>query len=452
MSRVLNRPLLMDPGYARTFFAGLSSRIGINRVYDIGGQVEEQEKLRIRASSYTASRDRDRPYKAVDGIAVIPIDGTLVNKYGYVKPHSGMTGYDGILARASDAFNDPDIRAVLLDNDTPGGDVAGCFDCTKSLREMATASGKPMWSLAYDMNCSGGMALASAASRRLITSTGIAGSVGVIMAHGNYEKALETQGVDVTLIYAGAHKVDGNPYGALSDEVYERFLAETVALRQEFAELVGSNIGMDVEKVLATEALSYRGQDAVNAGLADQVVNGNQAIQIFSDYLSSQGRTLSTIGASMSIQDNKGLAAKSGETDSAASSTQTQETNVSESQPAVAAESTSENVDQGELKKQAATQERERIQGILKCEEASTRPALANHLATNTDMSVVDAQGVLGAAAEEGSATRSASALDAVMSAEAEPSIGLDTGTEQTEDEDVSKSVSLFKQARGIKA
>lgn len=434
MNRVLNQPLLMDPAYARTFFSALASRMGIQRLQDLSGEIEGQEKLRMRAEAYTPNRERERPYRVVDGIAVLPVDGTLVNKFGHVRPYSGMTGYDGILARAADAFNDPGIRGVLLDNDTPGGDAAGCFDCARSLRDMASAAEKPLWSLAYDMNCSGGMALASAANRRLITSTGYAGSIGVIMAHASYEKSLEEEGIDVTLIYAGAHKADGNPYNALSDEVYQRFLSETESLRTEFSELVASNIGLPVADVLATEALSYRGQDAINAGLADQLVNGNQAVQIFSEYLSSQGRTLS-IGASMSTQDNKAKAAESAPAESAASAAETTAT-----------------VDQGELKKQAAADERARIQGILNCEEAKGRSALANHLATNTDMSVEDARAMLSVAAEEVPIATATNALDQVMSAEVEPDIGLDAGEESAEDAQVTTAVSLFNQARGIKS
>ncbi|PCO16580.1 hypothetical protein CQA18_26745, partial [Enterobacter hormaechei] len=40
------------------------------------------------------------------------------------------------------------------------------------------------------------------------------GSIGVMMAHSNYGAALEKQGVEITLIYSGSHKVDGNPSAA----------------------------------------------------------------------------------------------------------------------------------------------------------------------------------------------------------------------------------------------
>lgn len=432
---------MMEPARAKTFFSGIASRIGINNLYDLSGEVLDREKLRIRADSFSPSPNRDRPYRVENGVAVIPVDGTLVNKFGHLKPYSGMTGYDGILARGHQAFSDPEVKGILLDNDTPGGDVSGCFDCVQSLRKMATSANKPLWSLAYDMNCSAGMALASAADRRLTTSTGMVGSIGVIMAHASYEKKLAEDGIDVTLIYAGAHKADGNPYENLSKEVYARFLEQTESLRQEFAQLVAGNIGLSLEQVLATEARSYRGADAVNVGLADEVVNGNEAVQIFSEYLSTQGKTIS-LGVNMSnkveqptatTQASSAETSKAGVEDAQANSTETNET----------------------LKASAKAEERTRIGAIIGCDEAKGREKLANHFATQTDMSVEAAKAALAVSAKEAEpeATHK-SALDIAMANEQVPSVGADadTGAELTESEqEAALAVSMFNQANGIK-
>lgn len=444
MSRILNQPLMMEPGYARTFFAGIASRAGITQLRDLNGEIHDSEKLRVKAGAYTAGRDRERPYRVENGVAVIPVDGTLVNKYGYVQPRSGMTGYDGILTRAGEAFSDLDVRGVLLDNDTPGGGVAGCFDCVKSLRKMALAANKPLWSLAYDMNCSAGMALASAADRRLTTSTGMVGSVGVIMAHASYEKQLAEEGIDVTLIYAGANKADGNPYQNLSEEVYQRFLNQTETLRQEFAQLVSANIGISLEQVLATEARSYRGTDAVNVGLADEVVNGNEAVQIFSEYLSTQGKTIS-LGVNMSNKVEQTTASTQ------ASSAESVNSQTVDNTLTKQASSQSDD----SLKATAKAEERARIGAIISCEEAAGREKLASHLATQTDMTVEAAKSVLSVSAVESTpVSASKSALDMVMSEEDTPVVGADSGdvNELSEEEqEAAMCISMFNQANGIK-
>ncbi|HGE3551283.1 TPA: S49 family peptidase, partial [Escherichia coli] len=127
----------------------------------------------------------------------------------------------------------PMVDGILLDMDTPGGMVAGAFDCADIIARVRDI--KPVWALANDMNCSAGQLLASAASRRLVTQTARTGSIGVMMAHSNYGAALEKQGVEITLIYSGSHKVDGNPYSHLPDDVRETLQSRMDATRQMFA-------------------------------------------------------------------------------------------------------------------------------------------------------------------------------------------------------------------------
>ncbi len=75
-----------------------------------------------------AREGRDTGYDVVQGIAVIPVTGTLVAKLGSMRPYSGMTGYDGIRASLSIAMSDPKVKAIAFDMESPGGEVAGCFD------------------------------------------------------------------------------------------------------------------------------------------------------------------------------------------------------------------------------------------------------------------------------------------------------------------------------------
>lgn len=124
---------------------------------------------------------------------------------------------------------------------TPGGEVAGAFDTADLI---ARREQKPVWALASDTACSAAYLLASACSRRLITQTGTVGSIGVLMAHRCVEKALEIAGVDVTLIYAGAHKVDGNPYSQLPGDVRDEFQLSINSTREQFAQKVSDYTGL----------------------------------------------------------------------------------------------------------------------------------------------------------------------------------------------------------------
>lgn len=432
-ARVLNTPLLLEPGYARVFFSALSSRLGIQQLKDVDGVILTGDKLHLTASAFTPSRDRERSYALHDGIAVIPVTGSLVHKFGSVHPYSGMTGYDGLIYRISQAVHDAEVEGILLDIDSPGGEVAGCFDATDKIFQLSQL--KPIGALCYDMNCSAAQAIASACtSRRYITQNGRAGSIGVLMAHASYEKYLEEEGVKVTLIHSGQHKVDGNPYEDLPSDVLARFQKGTDDLRQLFASKVSAYTGLDITAVLNTEAQVYRGQDAIDIGIADEMVNGLEAVDVFRDYLSGQTQTSISTGVSMTTQTAKanaesGLSA-GGEKqpDGAVETTEAADNQ----QPQAAGQTGTEAT--GTEQASGRQDERSRIQAILKCEAAEGRQEMAEHLAFNTSMSIDEAKTLLAVAPkQEDASARSASALDAAMSREEQPNLSADTAETETD-------------------
>ncbi|MEH6825610.1 MAG: S49 family peptidase [Motiliproteus sp.] len=450
-SRVLNTPLLLEPGYARVFFSALASRLGIQSLADAQGEILTGDKLRMSADSFSRSRERDRPYQVLDGVAVLPVSGSLVHKHGHLNPYSGMTGYDGIIARANQAFSDLDVKGVLLDMDTPGGEVAGCFDTARTLRSLADAAGKPLWSLCYDMSCSAGMALASAAHRRLITQTGVSGSVGVIMAHASYEKQLQEEGVSVTLIHSGAHKAEGNPYQDLPEEVLARFQSGTDSLRLDFATLVADMIGLSVGDVLATEAACYRGQEAIDIGLADELVNGHEAIAIFANHLSTQGRVISPSGAFMK-SDNETVQAQVPATVVPAAGSDTAAAGASTDASAAGPVTTATDPVHSQSTAQARADERTRVQGILTHANAEGRCALAEHLAYKTDTSVEEAAATLAAAPQATAGHLDAStALDTLMASEQQPNIAADADASAGDDNPVDLIMAAHFKATGAR-
>ena len=81
--------------------------------------------------------DEDRKgYEVRDGIAIIPITGTLVHKHGYVRPTSGLTGYDTIRHNLHLAMEDAAVHMIAFDIDSPGGEVSGCFDLVDTIYEL----------------------------------------------------------------------------------------------------------------------------------------------------------------------------------------------------------------------------------------------------------------------------------------------------------------------------
>ncbi|HDI3289770.1 TPA: S49 family peptidase [Vibrio cholerae] len=428
ITAAFNRPLALEAGYARTFFSALSQRLNnVQQLVDVDGSVLTASDMKKEAASFSPRRSTERSYQVVNGIAIVPISGTLVHKYGYIRPISGMTGYDGVDYRIREALSDPEVKAIMLDMDTPGGMVAGCFDLADKIAEWRKV--KPIWSLGYDMHCSAGQMIASACSRRLITQTGVAGSVGVIMAHTNIEKMLDQQGVEITLITAGSHKADGHPYASLPKEVKEKWQKELESNRQMFANKAATYMGVDVKQILATEAETYEGQAAVDVGFANEVVNGLDAIQIMSDHF-KHSKTTVDMGAAMSVVDpNVTSAAQPSATAPAPQPAASVPANDAASAPTQApAQSASQ-----EDSDTAAKAERARCMGILALPEAEGRRELAMHLASNTSFSVEEAKGVL-AVAPQATNDNNTAAL-AALGAEHGELLGQDVGTGEASEE-----------------
>lgn len=409
-SMAFNEPLLLEPAYARVFFCALAGQLGITRLTNtVSGVTLGAEQMAEPLALFGDDEDMGpkpaRSYQVTNGIAVLPVSGTLVSKTRALQPYSGMTGYNGIIARLQQAISDPGVDGILLDMDTPGGMVAGAFDCADIIARMRDI--KPIWALANDMNCSAGQLIASAASRRLVTQTARTGSIGVMMAHSNYGAALKTSGVEVTLIYSGEHKVDGNPYEKLPKEVRADFQARIDATRQMFAEKVAGYTGMSVQAVLDTEAAVFSGQESVDNGLAEQLVNNMDALNVMRDAINK--RTMISRGGSM-----KGTTASADTTQPAATAAANQPVATADAPAVVVDPATTASVDVSSQVAAAVAAENGRIMGILNCEEAKGRESQARALAETPGMTVESAQRILSAAPQSAQA-RTDTALDRLM-------------------------------------
>ncbi|HBQ68237.1 MAG TPA: capsid assembly protein [Leclercia adecarboxylata] len=410
-SMAFNEPLMLEPAYARVFFCALAGQLGITRLTDTVsgatlGAEQIAEPLALFGDDDEMGPRPSRSYQITNGIAVLPVSGTLVSKTRSLQPYSGMTGYNGIIARLQQAMSDPGVDGILLDMDTPGGMVSGAFDCADIIARMRDI--KPIWALANDMNCSAGQLIASAASRRLVTQTARTGSIGVMMAHSNYGAALKTQGVEVTLIYSGNHKIDGNPYEKLPKDVRADFQTRIDATRQMFAEKVSAYTSMSVQSVLDTEAAVFSGQESVDKGLADELVNNTDALGVMREALDRRKKT--TTGGTMPSPS------ASAATNQPANQAATQTTAPAE-QVTTIDTTTAALTAPADLSAQvsaAVAAENGRIMGILNCEEAKGRESQARALAETPGMTVESAQRIL-AAAPQSAQARTDTALDRLM-------------------------------------
>ena len=308
--RAFNTPLMVDPAKALAFLSGLGPRITGQEITFQGLEVKADDQtaasLPARASLFgndlaqRHQRNGSQPYAMVDGIAVIEIAGTLVHRGAWIGQSSGLTSYEGIAAQLQAAVADPGVRGIALDIDSFGGEVAGAFDLADRIR--AARAQKPVYAFVAEHALSAGYVLASQADRIILPRTGAVGSIGVVALHTDMSGALDQKGIAVTLIHAGTHKVDANPYQPLPEAVHDQMQRELEVVRLLFTETVAAGRGdrLNHASALATEAAVFRGADAIAAGLADDLADPVTAFRAFATaprgttYSSRKGPTMTT--------------------------------------------------------------------------------------------------------------------------------------------------------------
>jgi signal peptide peptidase SppA len=279
--RMLNVPVAIHPAKAELIVSALAERMGIAHVARL---MEDDDFDGPHASVMGAEGRNPRAgYDIAQGVALIPVQGTLVHKLGTLRPYSGMTGYDGIRQNLLTALADPEVKGIMLDIDSPGGEVAGCFDLVDTIYKARQI--KPVWAVVDEMSYSAGYAIASAATRVIKPRTGGTGSVGVVVMHADWSDAIEKSGLKVTIITYGDHKADGNPYERLPKAVQAGVQKDINTMGVLFAKTVSRNRSLSFDAVRDTQARCYLGQEGVDVGLADEVLAPDDAFLAFVESL-----------------------------------------------------------------------------------------------------------------------------------------------------------------------
>lgn len=312
--RVLNTPLLLLPSKAETILAVLAGRIG----------VDAPEANRFEGDQPPA-RDKDgnvkrnmwgdpigEPFKLSNGVGIITITGSLVNRGAWVGASSGLTSYEGIQFQLKRAAESADVKSILLDLHSPGGEAVGAFETAALVRQVAAQ--KPVTALVAGMAASAAYAIASGASEIVTTETGVSGSIGVVLLHADYSRKLANEGISPTLIFAGAHKVDGHPFGPLPDGVHADLQAEVDAFYEAFLKTVAAGRGasLTIDMARATEARTMIGQAAVDAGLADRIGTFESVLADLTrgarrNSTSSKGKSMTEANGGPAAETNAGI-------------------------------------------------------------------------------------------------------------------------------------------------
>ncbi|UJQ21071.1 S49 family peptidase [Wolbachia endosymbiont of Delia radicum] len=229
----------------------------------------------------------------IEKTAVIAIHGILTKKPGAFDVFLGMTSYEQIEEQITQALADSSIETIILEIDSPGGEVNGIFDLADFIYE--SRAKKRIVALANDDAYSAAYAIASSAEKIFLTRTSGVGSIGVIASRIDQSGFDEKQGIKYTTVFAGSRKNDLNPHEPMTSESLESLQKEVDRLYEMFVQLIARNRGLSIEKIRSTEAGLYFGEKAVEIGLADGVttffefINNHRSVSMITNELTEEG-------------------------------------------------------------------------------------------------------------------------------------------------------------------
>lgn len=253
LSRI-SGPMALEPGRLEHLLSSLSSPESF--YFDDDYEAEEE-----------------KPYEVREGVAIVDLSGVLVRgAVSFIEELFGFRSYEDIAKKLDAAIADSNVRAILMRIDSPGGDAVGANDLAEKIFD--SRSKKPIYGLAHGMMASAAYHTGSAVEKLYTSASSLVGHIGVWTAHVDKTAMAAAAGVKVTLIHAGARKVDSSPFRPLDEASRESIQGEVNSLYDVFTADVAkhrAHAGMDQAAVKATEALCYVGAAAVAAKLADGV-------------------------------------------------------------------------------------------------------------------------------------------------------------------------------------
>jgi capsid assembly protease len=282
ISALASIPWCLRAEMFRTFETVLNNKyiLGLN-VTDLKNSKQDEGQLKsnpyknMRYGSISANSSNSKPKHS----ALIKMHGTLLKKAYTADTESGGTRtLENVQDDLREAANDPEVGAIILDIESPGGGVPGISETARLIRDINGT--KPVIGLAGGYICSGAYWIGSACQELYVSESTEVGSIGVYMAHISLQKALEEEGIKVTLIKAGKNKAVGNEFFDLSESDLNVLQGTVDKIYDVFVSGVALNRGVDKKKVINewADARIFLGQEAVDNGLVDGIASLDEIV------------------------------------------------------------------------------------------------------------------------------------------------------------------------------
>jgi signal peptide peptidase SppA len=206
------------------------------------------------------------------GVAVINITGPIFRYADFFTDISGGATIDSLSKDFAAALSDPSVSSILLNIDSPGGEVAGVNEFAQMVFDARDR--KPIVAYVDGLGASAAYWIASAAHEIVADATGMIGSIGVVAAIPNPDKRSARE---VEFVSSQSPKKRPNPNTESGKDQIQALVDD---LADVFVSTVARNRGVGVKTVLGEfgQGAVLVGQKAVDAGLADRLGSFEQVV------------------------------------------------------------------------------------------------------------------------------------------------------------------------------
>jgi len=266
IARLVGHPWLIQSDALDTMLALAAREVPDEATIDAWKRGPERQALATRQGDSLGNAPTAR---VRNGVAVVPVAGPIFRYANLMTNFSGATALSDFAANMAAAMADSRVKSILLEIDSPGGEVTGLAEAAQLVADAARV--KPVAAFVEGSAMSAGYWLASAAGEIVISSTGAVGSLGAVVAMQDSRESQVKAGVRRYQFVSS--QTPNKMFDPTTDAGAARLQAFADRIASEFLTEAAANRGMTVDGLLSASDGGgvLVGADAVAAGLADSV-------------------------------------------------------------------------------------------------------------------------------------------------------------------------------------
>ncbi len=240
-------------------------------------------------------------------IAILPLFGVILSR-GNIPSFLGITSAEAFGKQFTKLINDPDIGSIILDVNSPGGQIGGIQELSD--RIFNARGKKPIVAIANHIMDAGAYWIGTAAHEVVITPSGQVGSIGIVAIHEDISGQLEKEGLKISLISAGKYKTEANKFEPLSKEGRLNIQSRVSEANNAFINTIARNRGVPADKVRNGygEGRPVSANKAIQLGMVDRIETMDELInrlQSAGPSLPSKGLQPRGLSSDMRIQSEE---------------------------------------------------------------------------------------------------------------------------------------------------